>query len=615
MKSKTHPPRPRLAMRVGVTGHREVDQSRTGEIVGELDAVFTVLDGTIEKLAHSYAAYFDPRAPLKRLISPLAEGADSLAADAARSHGFAIQAPIPFAAEDYRKDFSGDSATAFERQLDSANAVFELDGRRDDSDRVRQLSYLAAGYLTLRQCDVLIAIWDGQAARGIGGTAMIVEAAVQRGIPVIWIHAEKAAHPCLMRVDLLPGAPFEEIGPILLQILAPPFVPAGSRAQDHLSRKSQHSADEFLREVERRLNFGILFQLFQGVMTLRRPRSIGLRHRSFIKAAEQDWATFGKVVSEQRRDAWERIDTALAPRFAWADGLATFYAGIYRSSYILNYALSALAVMLALSELIIHVDKTVCNTLEIVTIVAILWITTTGKRKRWHERWIDYRQLAEQLRHLRFLFLTGGTPPSMSARHSYDSGSSEGGWVQWYYMATLRELGLAPVRATAQYLHKIKTLFLKEEIDRQIRYHSANAQRMHVIDHTLHKLGDATFGCALFVCVAFVAYSGLAGLLDGPTPGPALQSWVTFVSAFFPALGAAMSGVRVQGEFSSIAERSEAMASRLRQLQEDLLSTERAEKTGIAGLRSFIETTSQTMLTDVVDWRFVFRSKPLSLPA
>src|SRR5207245_181823 len=35
--------------------------------------------------------------------------------------------------------------------------------------------------------DLLIALWDGEEAKGIGGTGQIVREALQRGIPVVWV--------------------------------------------------------------------------------------------------------------------------------------------------------------------------------------------------------------------------------------------------------------------------------------------------------------------------------------------------------------------------------------------------------------------------------------------
>jgi hypothetical protein len=41
----------------------------------------------------------------------------------------------------------------------------------------------------LEDCDVLLAIWDGQDAQGQGGTGGTVAEARARGIPVVWVHA------------------------------------------------------------------------------------------------------------------------------------------------------------------------------------------------------------------------------------------------------------------------------------------------------------------------------------------------------------------------------------------------------------------------------------------
>jgi predicted flavoprotein YhiN len=54
---------------------------------------------------------------------------------------------------------------------------------------MRDQAYAAVGRYVLEHCDVLIAIWDGQSAQGLGGTGDIVAQARQRGLPMAWIHA------------------------------------------------------------------------------------------------------------------------------------------------------------------------------------------------------------------------------------------------------------------------------------------------------------------------------------------------------------------------------------------------------------------------------------------
>jgi hypothetical protein len=61
--------------------------------------------------------------------------------------------------------------------------VFELAGDAGE----RPQAYKAAGLFMLTKIDLLIAIWDGEHAAGIGGTAQIVERALADGIPVVRI--------------------------------------------------------------------------------------------------------------------------------------------------------------------------------------------------------------------------------------------------------------------------------------------------------------------------------------------------------------------------------------------------------------------------------------------
>lgn len=624
-----HPPAPRLCLRVGVSGHRNINGEAAKALRRHLDSVFDILDRTIEELAARYRDYFDRQGPIKRLVSPLAEGADMLAADAARAHGYSVQAPLPFAASEYARDFEGAMKQALEQQVAAADSVFELNGQRDGG-RMEESSYLVAGYLTLRHCDVLVALWDGKAARGIGGTAMVVEAAVQRGVPVIWINSDGSQDPCILRSDLLCGPPLGEIRNLLWQTLAPPFVADQNAEEDSFNRRARRAAVDFRRERERRANYGLLFQLFQALVAQQWPKQLRLFHRPYQRITRESWQKFEGVVGEHNAPAWKRISGLLAPRYGWADGLATYYSAVYRSSYVFNYLMGAIAVFLALIALLGNLSEPwliAAEAGEALAIASILAVTTMGRKRRWHERWIDYRQLAEQLRHLRFLYLTGGASANMTPRHNYDSGSSEGGWVQWYYQATMRELGLAPACATPDYLNAVKDLFLEEEISGQISYHERNASRMHRMEHSLHGLGELLFvatllivsGYLLFTLADLMAGSGGHGHADGhDAPGfmpGSVKAWVMFLCAFLPALGAAMSGIRVQGEFASTAERSEAMAARLSQLQGEIATEEKNGESGLARLRSLIETTSETMLIEVVDWKFVFRGKPLSLPA
>ena len=53
--------------------------------------------------------------------------------------------------------------------------------------RTREEAYLAAGLGVLDRSDALLALWDGEPARGRGGTAEVVAEARARALPLTWV--------------------------------------------------------------------------------------------------------------------------------------------------------------------------------------------------------------------------------------------------------------------------------------------------------------------------------------------------------------------------------------------------------------------------------------------
>lgn len=153
-------------MIIGVTGHRFYDASTAGYLrshVRDLLLAFSADDGDA------------------RLVSSLAEGADQLVARVAVDLGIPVDAVLP--AEGYRESLDEEFAAEFDRLLSDADTVTTLDFAAPDP-----ASYLAGGLAVLERSDALIAVWDGEQARGSGGTAEIVEEARARGVAVhvVW---------------------------------------------------------------------------------------------------------------------------------------------------------------------------------------------------------------------------------------------------------------------------------------------------------------------------------------------------------------------------------------------------------------------------------------------
>ena len=118
------------------------------------------------------------------LHTALATGADQLAAICGRSSGYFVRALLPFEAREYRKDFApGEELDSFEQALEAADEIVVLPGDRTNPEG----AYVLVGESLVEKADVLIAIWDGEEGHGPGGTAHVVEMALQSSTPVIHI--------------------------------------------------------------------------------------------------------------------------------------------------------------------------------------------------------------------------------------------------------------------------------------------------------------------------------------------------------------------------------------------------------------------------------------------
>ena len=149
--------------RIGITGHQGLGRATAA-------LVAAALQETLERGGPALG------------ITSLAEGADQLFAEAVLKNGGSIFAVIPAAG--YERSFEDPSAVHRYHVLrERADEVLELDYREPGEQ-----AYWAAGQKVVELCDQLLAVWDGQPAGGLGGTADVVAFAREQGKPVsvIW---------------------------------------------------------------------------------------------------------------------------------------------------------------------------------------------------------------------------------------------------------------------------------------------------------------------------------------------------------------------------------------------------------------------------------------------
>ncbi len=184
--------------------------------------------------------------------------------------------------------------------------------------------------------------------------------------------------------------------------------------------------------------------------------------------------------------------------------------------------------------------------------------------------------------------------------------------------ASLRELGLPSCRTDKVYVASIVRATIVHEIDPQITFHLENARELAILSHSLESVGTFLFLTTLLVGVMFLSLMGVKLILDldifESVFDRILKPAEILLMAGLPAIGAAIAGVRAQGEFYSSADRSRVTAVRLTALRDELLAEIKDEPTFYRA-STLLHAVGRTMASELGSWQFIYRHRPLSLPA
>lgn len=153
---------------VGFTGHRHI---------GDPEAAARAIQAALETLTGELAGEWIA-------LSSVAEGSDQLFVREARARGLAWHAVLPLPRSEFAQDFAPQEWRHVQQLLtegEHVRVIAENGGRED--------AYLDCGMETVDGADVLLALWDGEPARGKGGTAEVVDYARRLEKPLIIIDA------------------------------------------------------------------------------------------------------------------------------------------------------------------------------------------------------------------------------------------------------------------------------------------------------------------------------------------------------------------------------------------------------------------------------------------
>ena len=602
----TGPPQLPFALTVGVTGHRlgALADERRAAIGDEIRQALDAIEREALALFNREAGLFAAVPPTLTLVSPLADGADQMAAEAGLAKGWRLQTVLPFDRVTYIRDFDGvDAAARFNSLLERSDCVLELPGDPDDDAE----AYMAAGRATIAHCDLLIAVWDGRPPRGRGGTAEVVHLAVAQGTPVIHVAADGEQPIKLLWSGFDPNVvtrggddrgvrqPFEPelLGRMLSALLTPPPV-----------SNERIFYDRFLDEKARRVRGRIEYPLLLMIAGVSRLKSSHWRESRCAAAIDAEWQRFSTGCSG-RHGVSASLDL-LERAYAWSDRLAGYYAQNFRSGHVFNFILAASAVLLGLSSFALPASMTEVAVIEFAVALAVIFNTQFGVSHEWHRRWLDYRQLAERLRPLRSLKLLGLAAPDAPGSITNPVPRR---WIDWYAAGVWRAMGCPNGAIDQSKAAKLAEAICCHEIQPQIAYHEATARQIDTLDRRLEWLA-----MILFVLTLAATALVIVMLQVDPEWVNRMSNWLTFMSAGFPAVGTAIFGIRFQGDFGGSAERSRSTAQTLRTIEAQMAGARMEGARGdLARSADLFEQAARAMLADLDEWRLVNQQQELSV--
>jgi hypothetical protein len=614
------------------------------------------------------AEFFSEETPRLGVLSCLAAGGDQVAARTAldafavnRSVIVELEAILPFPETDYPglpgmpcPDFRADEAQHLRDLAARARQVLRMDGHRrvktDEPEttpinhEARVHAYRQGRDVLLHNADLLLAVVDPLAPGAAGGSLETIGIALDQGMPVIAVFVRpEGARVAFLRVpaDLRPNrtAAWAEAW----SLDDPAWVGAARELVRYLIALPHmtSAAGETDKEREERLHE--LAAAVAGLDDFFDPQLVA--HRCGTNSQK----LYGRVwTGLQRLSGWfaDRPDRSGPPPrrpardevtiqpfkayYAWASEVSGAFMRTYRGSFVLTFALSSVAVGIAVGSLSaglwLHETPApwlvvTLGFLKILCLCLMLVLAGLNRKHRHQEQAADFRYMAELLRPMEHLAPFAISIPRVDLPPYYVAGDPRQHWTEWLFRAVCRAhpsvsvAGDEPhpklVEFRPEHAEAALTRAREEWLQGQIHYHWSNAESMHRLESGLERIA----GGLIWAVIVFVIFAVFLELLE-----PRLGETVHFLAVVFGALAAALpaaiaaaAGILFQSEAKRLRLRSGAMyrglvlqSEALAKLQDSLGTIER--ETGCTCWHSALalRRLAGQMLKETGDWRFLY---------
>lgn len=584
---------------VGIAGHRVLPAEAQERIIRQVREVLAeVQKDTRELLAKKGSTL--PQGcvngePRFRLLTPLAEGADRLAAREALVLGYSLQCPLPFSRAFYESTFTSDDAahTEFRELLGKAESVLELAG---SNESFTSQAYADVGSLVVNHSDFLLAVWDGKPNRYIAGTYATVKQALRRHIPVIVIDAIET----------------EGNAPIRYQ-------------EDNKMRSDWRAvlAEQLEQILLPRNADGAEVSLFP----LPTPRNG--RMRIWLRGLEKLLLGKAQTPGIPMRDDSEPEGVAPAASRLWLQRKQCFskavenMAGHYRNlmlGRLLFPLLATVFLTLALNIAQLPLLGSFINSigwpvqgvrvtffvLQILCLLLAVLQVMLDRFAHYHRRFLCYRVMAELCRQTAFLYPMGFA--DVRFRHRASRPPSGSNITAWYYRMLLREHGLPAEMLTHADIKNWLYWLTQKLLVSQQHYHNNRALRCNILQTKLGLMAVCFYVMGLFATAMRAWLGGFGG-------GEAV-SWLAFFASLaliFPPAAVFFSSISQNVGYPAHGVTSRNMDDFFRAMTEevDSLLDKPADEIYYSDILRICEDVDRRCREELSDWEDTLRQKPL----
>jgi hypothetical protein len=545
---------------VAVSGHTDL---RPEDIAPLTDAVRRVLADLRARWLHSELV----------LLTPLAEGADRVAARAAADLGIPLVAALPMPADEYVKDFAdAASVREFDELRGGAASAFVV----PEGVATRPDSYVRGGAFNVQHCHLLLALWDGATTGKPGGTGDIVRFRLE-GVPAAYAGFSRLLDPVETGVVLHIVTP-RQSAPVPADACSVRWLmPEGSGAE---AEAAFHRLGDDIDE-------------FNSLATAADAGAVAQRQRG----------------EQQLQDGLPALAPELqriAQLFAIADELAIRFQRRSKRAIKLLFLLAFGGI--AAFEAYAHMDLAAAVVpYVLLTLLAYglyLWVTSRG----FDDKHLDYRALAEAWRVQFYWRLSGVAAAPAEYCLRYRLPESE--WVRTVLRAAdlQRPSAASPAATEAAALPLVVDRWVRAQYDFFTRAEQRDEHHLEQLEWRAKVFARLSFaGVILFVVLS------TAELFEvGPELTEGQHHMIVVAIAVLAAAAAMIHGYIEKLALAAQVKRYQRMR-RLFQSALRLLDGQRAGGTP-ADARIVLRELGREALEENADWVMLHRDRPLELP-